>query len=649
MVIAARNGHDKVVHALITKFGHAADDVLDLNVTGSVVLAGHLIEGATALWAAACAGHLKVVKTLVKAGADVNKVTQSHSTPLRAACYGGHTEVVRFLLSKAADVDVNLSNKFDNTCLMIAAFKGHREIVRLLLENGAKVNAGAKCGSTALHFAAEEGYLPIVKLLVEVGGADVNVVDSHGRGMTPVLGAAHHCRDQVVDYLLPLMRPHLDDDDDSEENGALAFEAKADKIEVLELLGASFANSHVFYDLEKAYYYLEKGMQLRWSDEKCPVLKPATDPVPAYDSHVECSCLEDLEAIRNDPEQLHMEGLAIRERILGSGNTELLTPIQWRGAHYADEGNYERCILLWLHALNLKTNMRARVDREIVTFVELFCQILSSGKTVKFDDFVVVFRAAKDSLTCMSEYATDTSNCCGDDQEGDGGGAGREGGGKSGGSLGRERAELMSNDFNLREDCVLYLMRIFLCLTNLFTKIKSFSDDQRHTVMTIIHEVVEKVEPKSRTKRTLLHLAVDSETTVNDWGGTGNGSGLLQFPCAATAKVLLEVGGDAKAADADFNTPLHVIVGYRKIVSDFQTLHTIVALLVGAGAHCDVVNAQGQTPMAKAATGVVQIILKIHDKINLKCLSARAVKRHRLQYKNQVPKDLEAFVDMHGP
>ena len=40
----------------------------------------------------------------------------------------------------------------------------------------------------------------------------------------------------------------------------------------------------------------------------------------------------------------------------------------------------------------------------------------------------------------------------------------------------------------------------------------------------------------------------------------------------------------------------------------------------------------GETPMAKASTGVAEIILKSQQKLSLKCLSAQAVKRHGLSF-----------------
>ena len=84
-------------------------------------------------------------------------------------------------------------------------------------------------------------------------------------------------------------------------------------------------------------------------------------------------------------------------------------------------------------------------------------------------------------------------------------------------------------------------------------------------------------------------------------------------------------------------------------MGDFLTLHAIITSLIDAGAHVDVVNASGKTPMAKASTGVAEIILKSQQKLSLKCLSAQAVRRHGLSFMGQVPATLEHFISLHGP
>ena len=63
---------------------------------------GEMIERAPPLWCAAAAGHLALVKLLVKNGARVNSTTKTHSTPLRAACFDGHFDIVRFLVTHGA-------------------------------------------------------------------------------------------------------------------------------------------------------------------------------------------------------------------------------------------------------------------------------------------------------------------------------------------------------------------------------------------------------------------------------------------------------------------------------------------------------------------------------------------------------------------
>ena len=63
-----------------------------------------VIEAAPPLWCAAAAGHFDIVKFLLRCGADVNKTTLTNSTPLRAACFDGHTSIVQVHLSKDSSV-----------------------------------------------------------------------------------------------------------------------------------------------------------------------------------------------------------------------------------------------------------------------------------------------------------------------------------------------------------------------------------------------------------------------------------------------------------------------------------------------------------------------------------------------------------------
>lgn len=54
------------------------------------------------MWCAAAAGHFGIVKLLVKNNANINSTTRTNSTPLRAACFDGHYEIVKYLVLHGA-------------------------------------------------------------------------------------------------------------------------------------------------------------------------------------------------------------------------------------------------------------------------------------------------------------------------------------------------------------------------------------------------------------------------------------------------------------------------------------------------------------------------------------------------------------------
>lgn len=56
---------------------------------------------------------------------------------------------------------------------------------------------------------------------------------------------------------------------------------------------------------------------IRYDDPENVIEKKLGEPVKAYEYWRECQTLDQLEAIKNNPNAIHMEGLAIRERILG--------------------------------------------------------------------------------------------------------------------------------------------------------------------------------------------------------------------------------------------------------------------------------------------------------------------------------------------
>jgi hypothetical protein len=56
------------------------------------------------------------------------------------------------------------------------------------------------------------------------------------------------------------------------------------------------------------------------------------------------------------------QALLIRERILGRNHPETHYYLRYRGAIYADIGQFERCFQLWMHALDLQVNRCLMID-----------------------------------------------------------------------------------------------------------------------------------------------------------------------------------------------------------------------------------------------------------------------------------------------
>jgi len=580
LIIAARNGHSGVVAALLDSFE------TDVEAEGVVKFDGHMIEGATALWCAAGAGHLSIVQSLVGSGVDVNHVTKTNSTPLRAACFEGRLDIVRYLCEQKADF--HIANKYNNTCLMISCYKGHQAVVEYLLKAGADPNDKALCGASALHFSAEIGNVPIVQCLLDYGAR----MEPNEHGMTPLKAAAERCQAVMVDFLIE--RPEIN---------------KEQQIEALELVGASFANDKDNYDVGMAYRYMERGMKLRWEGEV--VEKVLSDPVAAYENWRETKTVEELERIGLDSHAVHMEGLAIRERILGSQNPEVPHPVIYRGAVFADSARFDRCAQLWLHALRLRQSTNLPVTKDLLRFAQVFSQMIKVGLEVD----VMSVKEVLDSTVIEIERNQEKIANPGlkDDPE--------------------ALQEEMENN----------------CLTSLYlimilTKVSKKEEKAEFAAMKEIYRLVQ-LNPLTSTGSSLLHLTVNQQTPVDDF----HTNEVCKFPCSSTTKLLLQAGADPQAVDRAKNTPLHIIVSYKKIVSDFLTLHAIIMALLEAGAHIDSVNAASQTPLSASATGVAEIILKSQSEMSLKCLAAQSIRKYNLNYQGQVPKSLESFIYIHGP
>ncbi|TFK17950.1 hypothetical protein FA15DRAFT_567367, partial [Coprinopsis marcescibilis] len=135
-------------------------------------------DGRTALAFAAGCGHLKTIEQLIRVeGVDTQCFDREGWSPLIAASWAGHVQIVDMLLGV---VDADHVNAGSTTALMWAAVCGQIEVIKsLLCVQGINVNARESGthdgeGCSALILAAWYGHPDVVQLLLGVDGIDVN-------------------------------------------------------------------------------------------------------------------------------------------------------------------------------------------------------------------------------------------------------------------------------------------------------------------------------------------------------------------------------------------------------------------------------------------------------------------------------------------
>lgn len=127
----------------------------------------------------------KIVKFLLKRGADASVCKTASGTPLHLAAQIGNVDVSQMLIDYGADVNSKSEDHF-RTPLHYAAYGHNEDIVNFLISVGAEVDAVADMpvegkessprrfndwGMTPLHIAAREGHDEIVRCLVAAGAS----------------------------------------------------------------------------------------------------------------------------------------------------------------------------------------------------------------------------------------------------------------------------------------------------------------------------------------------------------------------------------------------------------------------------------------------------------------------------------------------
>lgn len=185
--------NDALVHA--SERGDIAAIEAELQAGANIEYKG---KNATALIAAATAGHAPAVQLLISKGAGVSTGTHGGWSAILKACASGQTEVVKILLS--AGESPNWAHKETGmSALMAASINGHSKTVELLLGQGARVDDADLQQSTALIKSALKGRTETASLLIKNGA---NLEHRARNGWTALMTACAMNHAETAEFLV---------------------------------------------------------------------------------------------------------------------------------------------------------------------------------------------------------------------------------------------------------------------------------------------------------------------------------------------------------------------------------------------------------------------------------------------------------------
>ena len=592
LMIACKNGKLNAVLYLI-------DEGAEVNLED--------FSGYTVLhYAATFSNNNFALSCLIASGANVNALTNNNRTPLMLACESGN--LVNCLLQKGANVDFQDNDGQAALYHAIGSECNCFENLSSLIRYGADVNTSDALKCTPLMMASLICDVKEVTLLIE-HGAKVDLQDEDGdtalhyaarvedktsanfcRLLTA--GASFLCENS--ERLTPLLEA-------SDEGNIEIVECvikqpeitKEQRINALELLGSSLCLDFDVDDVENGFKYIERGMLERFADPTHPLLKRQMEPVEAYQNRKESQTCEELAQIEGDKNAIIMESLVLRERVFGRNHVQLLEPIRFAADYcmYKHRSGFSVCIRLYRHAMKIAQccNQSAIGDLDHITSV---LQSWLDNDLPK--DKVFTELLDQTVLDLINEM---------------------------------RRNETKEQDQDLFDS----LFRA----VNVMSQIMC-DEEEKLSNAAVLFKTICKLNPRGNNRDTLLHYFVIRHCYNPSHSYTN------------AVKLLLNAGFNVNGVNNEGNTPLHLAVTFTPWDNgDIHFLTDMLQVLFDGGAHHDFVNNNGERPMDMAETDEAWMILMKRRKLELKCITARAVKKFRIPYLGVVPKTLEKYIGMH--
>ena len=534
-------------------------------------------KGCTAVMLASRFGNLDIMTFLIKHGANVNLQDKEGETALHYAING--CDYSRKVLSCLIENGADLINDFSNdgcTPLMIAiSRKVDTNVAITLTDRRLNIDLQDKSGNTALHYAVSSDSPEMINCLVNAKASNV----CNNQGLTPLLLASSTGRSRLVKFFIKRLQI-----------------TKEQRIDALELLGAFLIlEKSEFNGYEKGLKYIKRGMEERFSDPSHPLLKQPMEPVEAFQNRKESQTPEELAQIEDDVEAVVIEGVLIRERIIG--NESLAFPFSVRSVAQHYNLDFSTCMGLYRYVVKMYQSSNHSAVGGLDGMFRMLHEEFKRSHEPKAKNYVV-------ELLELTVLDYETQHTC---------------------NLEFREMYSLPTLFDISVRLVLFI-----------SKVEFHGESKTSYLSTLLRKLCRK-DPQDSQGNRLLHNVI--ECHMND----------DVYSCLDALKLLLNAGFNVNAKNNKGNTPLHIAAALNPRNDKLYLVTEILQVLIDGGSHDDFVNSDGKTPLDMAKTDVAHVILSERRNLvkDLQCISAKAVRKHRIPYTGVVPVLLEEFISMH--
>jgi Fem-1 family protein b len=173
-------------------------------------------------------------------------------------------------------------------------------------------------------------------------------------------------------------------------NAIAPYCSTLEQIEAEELLGSAFACAeHGPCDLQQSFEHYHRALELRSIHNLPKVLRESITEV--FNNRHECQTIDQLEELRLNPENMYIEALIVRERLLGPSSEEYHYSVVYRGAILADDARYQEALAFWMYQLELGRQYSISIDPEDMRqFVALFSDMIFKSSPIPIEALLTI-------------------------------------------------------------------------------------------------------------------------------------------------------------------------------------------------------------------------------------------------------------------